>query len=279
MKSKITFIAMLAVIAAISTSAQTAGPPFGWRANVTSQNQSSDLCGTSWQLIKFQSSDDTTSTPDDKTKYTVTFVTDGSVTARIDCNRGRGIWKSSGPNQIQFGPLALTRAMCPPGSLHDQIAKNWTLVRSYIIKDGHLFLSLMADGGIYEFEPMSSPVSLAGTRWHLTEVNGLSLQSSKAYIEFDDKTNRFFGHGGCNRISGRYSVDGSHIKFYEIISTQMACIDNEVQKAETEFLKQLNAATDFQIQGNILRLYTGEQPTLVFSAETTDTTVSPQNSQ
>jgi hypothetical protein len=28
------------------------------------------------------------------------------------CNRGRGTWKSAGPNQLQFGPLALTRAMC-----------------------------------------------------------------------------------------------------------------------------------------------------------------------
>jgi para-nitrobenzyl esterase len=26
-------------------------------------------------------------------------------------------------------------------------------VRSYVIRNGHLFLSLMADGGIYEFEP------------------------------------------------------------------------------------------------------------------------------
>jgi para-nitrobenzyl esterase len=27
-------------------------------------------------------------------------------------------------------------------------------VRSYVIDNGHLFLSLMADGGIYEFEPI-----------------------------------------------------------------------------------------------------------------------------
>jgi para-nitrobenzyl esterase len=73
---------------------------------------------------------------------------------RIDCNRGRGTWKSSGPNQLQFGPLALTRAKCPPESLHDRIVKDWGAVRSYLIKDGHLFLSLMADGGTYEYEPM-----------------------------------------------------------------------------------------------------------------------------
>jgi len=113
------------------------------------------LGGTSWQLVKFQSSDDKTLTPDDPAKYTIAFGTDGSVSVRIDCNRGRGPWKSSGPNQIQFGPLALTRAMCPPGSLHDRIVKDWEFVRSYIFKDGHLFLALMADGGIYEFAPIS----------------------------------------------------------------------------------------------------------------------------
>ena len=39
-----------------------------------------------------------------------------------------------------------------PLRMHDQIVKQWGNVRSYVIKDGHLFLSLMADGGIYEFE-------------------------------------------------------------------------------------------------------------------------------
>jgi heat shock protein HslJ len=115
-----------------------------------------DLGGTSWQLVKSQSSNDTTLTPDDKAKYTITFGTDGRVRARLDCNRGSGKWKSDGPNQLQLGPMALTRAMCPPGSLHDRIARDWPAVRSYVIKDGHLFLSLLADGGIYEYEPLGS---------------------------------------------------------------------------------------------------------------------------
>ena len=131
-------ILLLAACGATPTPPQSATPNFG---------------GTSWQLVKFQGSDDKTLTPDDKTKYTIEFSTDGNLAARIDCNRGRGTWKSSGPSDLQFGPLALTRAMCPPGSLHDRIVKDWSFVRSYIIKDGHLFLSLMADGGIYEFEP------------------------------------------------------------------------------------------------------------------------------
>src|SRR5258705_8186447 len=113
-----------------------------------------ELPGTSWQFLKFQGGDETTFTPDDKSKYTISFGKGGRVSARIDCNRGRGTWKSSGPNQLQIGPISLTHAICPPGSLHDRIARDLNFVRSYTIKDGHLFLSLMADGGIYEFESL-----------------------------------------------------------------------------------------------------------------------------
>jgi para-nitrobenzyl esterase len=152
-------LAALLVVFACSAREQTPPP-----------NAAADLGGTSWQLVKFQGGDDKTLTPDDKAKYTIQFSTDGGLSARIDCNRGRSAWKSSGSSRLQLGPLALTRAQCPPGSLHDQIVKHWEFIRSYIIKDGHLFLSLMADGGIYEFEPTggakpaspNSPVTIKG---------------------------------------------------------------------------------------------------------------------
>ncbi len=116
-----------------------------------------DLGGTSWQLVEFRGGDDTTLRPDDAAKYTLAFDRDGGLSVRIDCNRGRGTWTSSGPNQLELGPLALTRALCLPGSLHDQIVKQWSYVRSFVIRDGHLLLALMADGGIYEFEPLTRP--------------------------------------------------------------------------------------------------------------------------
>ena len=153
--------ATLAVLLALSADAAVAQSIRGsamYRERMAGQTPTSvNLQGTGWQLVRFQGSDGSTLTPDDKAKYTIEFAADAALTARIDCNRGRGTWKSSGPNQIQFGPLALTRAQCPPGSLHDQIVKQWTYVRSYVIKDGHLFLALMADGGTYELEPLPAP--------------------------------------------------------------------------------------------------------------------------
>jgi para-nitrobenzyl esterase len=118
------------------------------------QKPADTLANTSWQLVKFQGGDGKVLTPDERAKYTIAFAADGVVSVRFDCNRGRGGWKSEGKNQLELGPMALTRAMCPPGSLHDHLVKQWPYVRSYMLKGGRLYLALMADGGVYEFEPL-----------------------------------------------------------------------------------------------------------------------------
>lgn len=126
-----------------------------------SQQGSGDLDGTSWQLVKFQESDGSTLVPGDRSKYTITFGTNGYATVRVDCNRGGGSWKYKGPNQIQFGAMNVSRNKCGPGSLHDRIVREGGAVRNYMIKDGRLFLSLLEDGGTYELEP---PRRLSGRR-------------------------------------------------------------------------------------------------------------------
>ena len=110
------------------------------------------LAGTAWQLVSFRSADGNVVTPDDRAKYTIRFGTGGEVILRVDCNRGRGKWESTG-SQLRLGPLALTRMKCPQGSMHDLFVKHWTSVASYNIKDRHLFLLLERQAGSYEFEP------------------------------------------------------------------------------------------------------------------------------
>ena len=112
------------------------------------------LSGTSWQLVKFQGPDERTFTPDDKSKYTITFGSNGRVRVRVDCNRGSSTWKVA-KGELQFGSWSRASAKCGPGSLHDQIVTEGAAVRNFAIKDGHLFLSGMEGGGYYELEPMS----------------------------------------------------------------------------------------------------------------------------
>ena len=113
------------------------------------------LGGTSWRLVKIMSMDDTVYTPNDPSQYTLEFGTDGSMQVRSDCNRGTGSWSSKSAAQLEFGPIAATQALCPPDSLHDRYLGQFPWVRSYVLKDGNLFLATMADGSIIEFEPIT----------------------------------------------------------------------------------------------------------------------------
>jgi heat shock protein HslJ len=112
------------------------------------------LNGTSWQLVKFQGPDERTVTVDDKSKYTIKFGSDGRVVARVDCNRASSTWRVTAKGELKFGSWSRTTAKCGPGSLHDEIVTEGADVRSFTIKDGHLFLSGMQGGGYYELEPI-----------------------------------------------------------------------------------------------------------------------------
>ena len=133
----------------------------GKRPIAPSPTPPSPLAGTAWRVVEFRGGDDTVLTPEDRDKYTIELGADGRVAARIDCNRGTGWWNSASASQLEFGPLALTRAACP-APLTDRLTKDWSYVRTYTMRDGHLFLSLMADAGIYELEPRSAGGSVAG---------------------------------------------------------------------------------------------------------------------
>lgn len=114
-----------------------------------SSGASDKLGNTTWRLVELRSSDDAIGAahPDNPSKYEMRLGADGRATLRLDCNRGAGRWKSGAPNRITFTPLAMTRAMCPPGSLDTRIARELGYVRTYILEGDRLRLIMMADGG------------------------------------------------------------------------------------------------------------------------------------
>jgi heat shock protein HslJ len=113
----------------------------------------SELAGTEWRLVKIAEMNDTTHVPDDSAKYTLALGADGGATIQADCNRGTGTWGSTGKGNLHFGPIAATRALCPPESISEVYLKQFQWIVSYVMSDGHLFLATMADGSIIEFEP------------------------------------------------------------------------------------------------------------------------------
>ena len=143
------FLALAAML--LAGIAQAGGNPFA---------------GTTWQLLSIQSMDDAQGTTrvGDPGHFTLEFGRDGRAAFRLDCNRGTGDYtvkpaSDGATGTISFGPIAATRALCQPPHLDERIARDMAHVRGYLLKDGKLYLTLMADGGIYEW----APVHTAGT--------------------------------------------------------------------------------------------------------------------
>ena len=119
----------------------------------TASQSSSDLAGTAWELVEIQSMDDQSWSPTDPSRYTLTFQPDGTASMGLYCNRGRADWTTAETSQLTFSPIASTSALCQDDGLSERYAMQLGFVRSYVLRDGHLFLATYADGAIIEFRP------------------------------------------------------------------------------------------------------------------------------
>ena len=117
------------------------------------------LTGTSWQLLSIESmapAEQPSTTIDEPGLYRVTFDDDGRATFQVHCNRGSSTWQAEAAapdsGSLTFGELALTRMFCPQPSADTKVAAALGQVRSYLLSDGKLHMSLEADGGIMHWE-------------------------------------------------------------------------------------------------------------------------------
>lgn len=113
------------------------------------------LAGTSWRLQEIGSMDDATGStlPGAGRTYTVHFGVDGRAAFQLDCNRGTASYTSAATDaqggRLGFGNVAMTRAMCPEGSLDNRVARDMALVRAYVLRGQTLTMSMTADSGLY----------------------------------------------------------------------------------------------------------------------------------
>jgi heat shock protein HslJ len=104
-------------------------------------------------------------------------------------------------------------------------------------------------------------------RWVVTEMKGIPVQLSggrrDAFIDFRIDEKRFSGNGGCNQISGNYTLDKNEIQFTEIISTKMSCEDIAFENIFLDLLKRVDR---YEQKGNDLILKRKREVVLVLSS-------------
>ena len=63
------------------------------------------------------------------------------------------------------------------------------------------------------------------------------------------------GSGGCNSYSASYEIQGNTLAVKDLVSTLMACMENNVSEQETQFFDALKSASKFEISGDRLIIY------------------------
>ncbi|MER3497275.1 MAG: hypothetical protein C4308_00875 [Chitinophagaceae bacterium] len=77
---------------------------------------------------------------------------------------------------------------------------------------------------------------------------------SNVYIQFKTDSS-ISGKGGCNSMSGRFTVKGTSIKFHIIVSTKMACANLDKENAFFRLLQSTVSA--YTVEGKTLLLRDG----------------------
>jgi putative lipoprotein len=115
-------------------------------------------------------------------------------------------------------------------------------------------------------------VALENTTWKATRVNDKDVVASEnkrfPYIVLQSADHRVAGSGGCNRITGTYSVEKQTIHFGPMASTMMACPSG--MDTEKDFLQALDQSRTWKIRTNELELY-GEDGNLLVRLEASET--------
>jgi copper homeostasis protein (lipoprotein) len=96
---------------------------------------------------------------------------------------------------------------------------------------------------------------LEGSRWVLVRVGDRPVAplagKAEPYIVLQPSTRQVAGHGGCNRLSGGYEIDGDALQLNELTTTRMACPESDVEAA---FLNALESVARWHLMDNQLVL-------------------------
>ncbi len=106
---------------------------------------------------------------------------------------------------------------------------------------------------------------IPAARWTLVELNGKATRKIQQEDPFMTVSadRSFTAYAGCNSIGGKFTIKGSQIEFAEVIQTEMACADANL---EGPLVQALTAADNFIVNGKMLQLRKGQSVIAKFEA-------------
>ena len=131
-------------------------------------------------------------------------------------------------------------------------------------------LALLA-GACTELEPTPTD-GLVDTTWILEsygEQGNLQsvIEGTRITAIFDSAGGQVHGSAGCNSYFGDYQISSNKLTISMIAHTEMYCLEPKgLMEQEYQYLKTLQSAESYQIQGGKLQINCGSQ-ILIYIAE------------
>jgi heat shock protein HslJ len=94
--------------------------------------------------------------------------------------------------------------------------------------------------------------------WSLVDLGGQPARpagdAGTPSLRLDAAQKRASGNTGCNSFGGGYTLSGESLRFGALVSTRRACVDPELNRQESAFLRALNETRSWQIHDDTLVL-------------------------
>lgn len=228
------------------------------------EGPASALAGTTWQWTGYAGKDGFTLTPDTPANYTLSFMDDGTVAVKADCNTGGGTYTEDGAS-LSIMVTRMTRAACPPESLSNDFVIGLNAAESYAMDGENLAITIEGAAGTMTFTPAAAEAPAgAETTTDTSGLTGVVWQwqgtmyadgSQQAVPDPTTYTLEFLADGtvavlaDCNRASGNYTVDSSALTIEILMMTKAACPPASLSD---KFIQELNNAATFVMDGDNL---------------------------
>ncbi|WP_162925218.1 META domain-containing protein [Aurantiacibacter odishensis] len=115
------------------------------------------LVSSEWALVSIMDdNEDVRLRPQFSERHTLNFEADGSLYIQLDCNRGTADWRaypgSAGSGDLNIGPVASTRALCPEPSYGERLASALPGATGYRVTPGVGTLTIITQDAVFGFE-------------------------------------------------------------------------------------------------------------------------------
>ncbi|MBK9155962.1 MAG: META domain-containing protein [Chloracidobacterium sp.] len=244
----------------------------GWTAAAASP---SGLKGVQWTLTHVNGRE-----VEDSRAFIEIAQNGGRFSGNAGCNRMFGMVSITG-KRIQFSNIGTTKMACRSDRMIPSEEAMINALRSaakFSLKSNSLVIKDRSGRNSLRFrrlvklppvvEPTDDP-GLGDRKWTLETVTdgGTVVPKGRIFVNFDPAKKGVGGNSGCNVFGGEYSTDGNSIAIKDMISTMRACIEDDRMSIERKLYDGLRSANRFEITGERLKLFRGDELLLTFRGE------------